>query len=146
MHVDEHAFGGAEPRAACHLGQRLERPAEAVHEAKAVGEVLPATKGKHTGMSFSVPNADVSVVDLTFRAAKDTSIEEIDRLMAHVGQARALLGKGGPVGRKLDFVAQEFNREANTLGSKSVDSKTSKASVELKVLIEQIREQVQNLE
>lgn len=72
--------------------------------------------------------------------------EELDRLTSHISEARRILGLPEAVGRRLDFMLQEFNREANTLGSKSVDGKTSKASVELKVLIEQIREQVQNLE
>ena len=72
--------------------------------------------------------------------------EELDRLASHISEARRILNLPEAVGRRLDFMLQEFNREANTLGSKSVDSKTSKASVELKVLIEQIREQVQNLE
>lgn len=72
--------------------------------------------------------------------------EELDRLTSHISEARRILSLPEAVGRRLDFMLQEFNREANTLGSKSVDQKTSKASVELKVLIEQIREQVQNLE
>ncbi len=72
--------------------------------------------------------------------------EELDRLASHVGEARRILGQNEPVGRRLDFLLQEFNREANTLGSKSVDTRTSNAAIELKVLIDQIREQVQNLE
>lgn len=72
--------------------------------------------------------------------------EELDRLTAHVAEARRILGRDEPAGRRLDFLLQEFNREANTLGSKSVDQRTSQAAVELKVLIEQLREQVQNLE
>ncbi len=72
--------------------------------------------------------------------------EELDRLDAHVGEARRVLGLRDAVGRRLDFLMQEFNREANTLGSKSVDARTSQAAVELKVLIEQLREQVQNIE
>lgn len=72
--------------------------------------------------------------------------EELDRLDAHVGEARRVLGLPEAVGRRLDFLMQEFNREANTLGSKSVDPRTSQAAVELKVLIEQMREQVQNIE
>ena len=73
--------------------------------------------------------------------------EELDRLDSHLAELRRNL-KGGkePVGRRLDFLLQEFNREANTLGSKSVDARTSNAAVELKVLIDQIREQVQNSE
>jgi Uncharacterized stress-induced protein len=72
--------------------------------------------------------------------------EELDRLGSHVSEIRRVLRQREPVGRRLDFLLQEFNREANTLGSKSVDSRTSNAAVELKVLIDQIREQVQNIE
>jgi len=72
--------------------------------------------------------------------------EELDRLSAHIAEARRALALPDPVGRRLDFLMQEFNREANTLGSKSVDQRTTQAAVELKVLIEQIREQVQNIE
>ena len=72
--------------------------------------------------------------------------EELDRLASHVAEARRILGTSEAVGRRLDFLMQEFNREANTLGSKAADPRTSKAAVELKVLIEQMREQVQNLE
>jgi uncharacterized protein (TIGR00255 family) len=72
--------------------------------------------------------------------------EELDRLDAHVGEARRVLTLSEPVGRRLDFLMQEFNREANTLASKSADQRTTRAAVDLKVLIEQMREQVQNLE
>lgn len=72
--------------------------------------------------------------------------EELDRLSSHVAEARRVFALPEAVGRRLDFLMQEFNREANTLGSKSVDSRTTQAAVELKVLIEQLREQVQNLE
>jgi uncharacterized protein (TIGR00255 family) len=72
--------------------------------------------------------------------------EELDRLDSHVVEIRRVLRQQEPVGRRLDFLLQEFNREANTLGSKSVDTRTSQAAVELKVLIDQIREQVQNIE
>ncbi|MBN6102559.1 YicC family protein [Xanthomonas sp. CFBP 8703] len=72
--------------------------------------------------------------------------EELDRLDSHIKEIRRVLRQPEPAGRRLDFLLQEFNREANTLGSKSVDSRTSNAAVELKVLIDQIREQVQNLE
>ena len=73
--------------------------------------------------------------------------EELDRLDSHLAELRRIL-KGGkePVGRRLDFLLQEFNREANTVGSKSVDARTSNAAVELKVLIDQVREQIQNIE
>ena len=72
--------------------------------------------------------------------------EELDRLQSHVSEIRQILGSAEPVGRRLDFLMQELNREANTLGSKSADISTTQASVELKVLIEQMREQVQNIE
>ncbi len=72
--------------------------------------------------------------------------EELDRLASHIAEIRRILRQREPVGRRLDFLLQEFNREANTLGSKSVDARTSNAAVELKVLIDQIREQVQNIE
>jgi len=72
--------------------------------------------------------------------------EEMDRLNTHIKEVRRLLQKGGVVGRRLDFLMQEFNREANTTGSKSVDTETTNASVEMKVLIEQMREQIQNIE
>ncbi len=72
--------------------------------------------------------------------------EELDRLTAHVAEARRTLGLREAVGRRLDFLMQEFNREANTLASKAADPRTTNAAVELKVLIEQMREQVQNLE
>ena len=72
--------------------------------------------------------------------------EELDRLASHVAEARRVFALPEAVGRRLDFLMQEFNREANTLGSKSVDARPTQAAVELKVLIEQLREQVQNLE
>ncbi|GAB2495358.1 YicC family protein [Pseudoxanthomonas sangjuensis] len=72
--------------------------------------------------------------------------EELDRLDSHVKEIRRVLGQREPVGRRLDFLLQEFNREANTFGSKSVDVRTTNIAVELKVLIDQIREQAQNIE
>lgn len=72
--------------------------------------------------------------------------EELDRLGSHVSEARRVLKLKEAVGRRLDFLLQEFNREANTLGSKSVDARSSAAAVELKVLIDQVREQIQNIE
>jgi uncharacterized protein (TIGR00255 family) len=77
---------------------------------------------------------------------KSDIAEEVDRLVTHIGEVRRILAKGGAVGRRLDFLMQEFNREANTIGSKANDIRTTNASVELKVLIEQMREQVQNIE
>jgi uncharacterized protein (TIGR00255 family) len=84
--------------------------------------------------------------ELVYLAQKMDVDEELDRLDGHVAEARRVLELGEPVGRRLDFLMQEFNREANTLGSKSADGETTAVSVELKVLIEQMREQVQNVE
>lgn len=84
--------------------------------------------------------------ELAILAVKADVIEEIDRLTAHIAAARALLAQGGPVGRKFDFLAQEFNREANTLCSKSGDIALTRIGLDLKHLIDQMREQVQNLE
>src|SRR3569623_1929565 len=72
--------------------------------------------------------------------------EKLDRLEAHLAEVRRVLGQAGAVGRRLDFLMQELLREANTLGSKSADVETTRISVEMKVLIEQKREQVQNIE
>lgn len=72
--------------------------------------------------------------------------EELERLHTHLTEVRRALNKGGLVGKRLDFLMQELNREANTLGSKSVSTETTQTAVELKVLIEQMREQVQNIE
>jgi uncharacterized protein (TIGR00255 family) len=84
--------------------------------------------------------------ELALIAQKLDIDEELDRLVSHVSEIRAVLGKGEAVGRRLDFLMQELNREANTLGSKSSDTETTKAAVDLKVLIEQMREQIQNVE
>ena len=72
--------------------------------------------------------------------------EELNRLTAHISEVRRVVKSGGAVGKRLDFLMQELNREANTLGSKSVSTESTKVSVELKVLIEQMREQIQNIE
>ena len=72
--------------------------------------------------------------------------EELNRLTAHISEVRRVLKSGGAVGKRLDFLMQELNRESNTLGSKSVSTDTTKVSIELKVLIEQMREQIQNIE
>ncbi|MBT8048830.1 MAG: YicC family protein [Xanthomonadales bacterium] len=84
--------------------------------------------------------------EVAFLAQKIDVDEELDRLDAHVTEARLVLERDDPVGRRLDFLMQEFNRESNTLSSKSVDNRTTQAAVELKVAIEQMREQVQNIE
>lgn len=84
--------------------------------------------------------------EMVMLAQKVDVAEELDRLNAHVVETRKILRKGGACGRRLDFMMQEFNREANTLGSKSINADITAAAVELKVLIEQMREQIQNIE
>jgi uncharacterized protein (TIGR00255 family) len=84
--------------------------------------------------------------ELALIAQKLDVDEELDRLDSHLVEIRDILTRDEPVGRRLDFLMQELNREANTLGSKSADTETTRASVELKVLIEQMREQIQNIE
>jgi uncharacterized protein (TIGR00255 family) len=84
--------------------------------------------------------------EMLFLAQKMDVSEELDRLDAHLGEVRRILDVEEPVGRRLDFLMQELNREANTLGSKSSAAETTRASVDLKVLIEQMREQIQNIE
>ncbi|HTN49057.1 MAG TPA: YicC/YloC family endoribonuclease [Burkholderiaceae bacterium] len=84
--------------------------------------------------------------EVTLYGMKMDVDEEIKRLTTHVGEVRRVLENGGPVGRRLDFLMQELNREANTLGSKAAAIEMTNASVELKLLIEQMREQIQNLE
>lgn len=84
--------------------------------------------------------------EVVIYAQKIDVTEELDRLETHVAEVRRVLDDPGPIGRRLDFIMQELNREANTLGSKSVDTSTTNASVDLKVAIEQMREQIQNLE
>lgn len=79
-------------------------------------------------------------------AAKADIREELDRIASHLGQAREMIGKGGPIGRRLDFLAQEFNREVNTCCSKSNDIELTNTALEMKNVVEQFREQVQNLE
>ncbi|MGH8511781.1 MAG: endoribonuclease YicC domain-containing protein, partial [Gammaproteobacteria bacterium] len=72
--------------------------------------------------------------------------EELDRLEIHLDEVRSLFGTASPIGRRLDFLLQEMNREANTIASKSAHAETTSSAVELKVLIDQMREQVQNIE
>lgn len=84
--------------------------------------------------------------EMVMLAQKTDVAEELDRLDTHVVETRKILRKGGACGRRLDFMMQEFNREANTLGSKSINTDITNAAVELKVLIEQMREQIQNIE
>ena len=84
--------------------------------------------------------------EITLFASKIDVDEELSRLAGHLAERRRVLAQGGAVGKRLDFLMQELNREANTLGSKSVDAEVSRSAMEMKILIEQMREQIQNLE
>ena len=101
------------------------------------------TRLKEAGLDA---NDDRLKQELALFATKIDIAEEVARLSTHVTEVRRVLAQGGSAGKRLDFLAQELHREANTLGSKSVDAELSQASLELKVLIEQMREQVQNIE
>jgi uncharacterized protein (TIGR00255 family) len=101
------------------------------------------TRLLETGASFEVDRLHQEAVIIATRADIQ---EEVDRLIGHVEAARDLLVSGEPVGRKLDFLAQEFNREANTLCSKAGDKAMTSIGLELKTTIDQMREQVQNIE
>ena len=94
-----------------------------------------------SGLSEDRLNQEVAIL-----VGKADVREELDRLRSHVAAARDLLAEGGAVGRKFDFLCQEFNREANTLCSKSSDVDLTRLGLDLKNAIEQMREQVQNLE
>lgn len=92
------------------------------------------------------PDQDRLEQEIALLVGRSDVAEELDRLATHLNEVRRCLKEGGSVGRKLDFLMQELNREANTLGSKSAITEVSQASMELKLLIEQMREQIQNLE
>jgi uncharacterized protein (TIGR00255 family) len=92
------------------------------------------------------PEDDRILQEITLFAGKIDVDEELSRLHAHLDEVERILSKGGAVGKRLDFMMQELNREANTIGSKSIDLQISRISMELKVIIEQMREQVQNIE
>jgi uncharacterized protein (TIGR00255 family) len=119
---------------------RVQPRVPAVHAA--YNEKL-ATRLRDAGLD---PNEDRLKQELALFATKVDVAEELARLTSHVAEVRRILKDGGSAGKRLDFLAQELHREANTLGSKSVDAEVSQAALELKVLIEQMREQVQNVE
>lgn len=121
--------------------------------AVSVRERMPdVLKAAHAKQLERVEKLDVAAdparleVELALLAQKLDVDEELDRLESHLTEIRQTLQSGDAVGRRLDFLMQELNREANTLGSKSADAATTKAAVDLKVLIEQMREQIQNVE
>lgn len=102
-----------------------------------------AARLKEAGLD---PDQDRLKQELALFATKVDVAEELSRLSTHVAEVRRVLAAGGSEGKRLDFLMQELHREANTLGSKSVDAELSQAALEIKVLIEQMREQVQNIE
>ncbi|MGB5166576.1 MAG: YicC/YloC family endoribonuclease [Woeseiaceae bacterium] len=116
---------------------------------KRMPEVLAAVRSKQ---KERIEKLDVEAdparleIELALLATKLDVDEELDRLESHIVEIREALHSDDAVGRRLDFLMQELNREANTLGSKSADAQTTKAAVDLKVLIEQMREQIQNVE
>lgn len=119
----------------------------------AVAPHIPAAITRHeermrTRLRDALGNDDDERVrqEITLYASKIDVDEELSRLHSHLTEMRRILDQGGTVGKRLDFLMQELNREANTLGSKSVDTEVARSAMEMKVLIEQMREQVQNLE
>ncbi len=135
------------------LSSQLETVTALTQEAAALAEarkddVAEALKRNLARVLDNTDGADPDRVaqELALLAVKADVTEEIDRLHAHVVAAQALLDTAGPVGRKLDFLMQEFNREANTLCSKAQNADLTRVGLELKALIDQMREQVQNVE
>lgn len=134
----------------CFIEQRLDA-IDTITEAVRVQlpQILAAQRQKLQGRLQELKaelNEDRLEQEMVILAQKADVDEELDRLKTHVGEVRRVLDKGQACGRRLDFLMQELNREANTLSSKSIVSDTTQASVELKVLIEQMREQIQNIE
>lgn len=132
------------------IEERLKRISEIVTEATPlVPGIVKAFEEKLTAKlaEAMLPAADDRVrQEVVMFASRVDVAEELNRLSAHVAEVRRVIKQGGAAGKRLDFLMQELNREANTLGSKSATNELSKMSVELKVLIEQMREQIQNIE
>lgn len=127
--------------------EKIGRLVEAAH--RRMPEVLNNLRGKLTARVTELvadPNFDRLEQELVLLAQKMDVAEELDRLETHVTEVRHTLNQSEPAGRRLDFLMQEMNREANTLGSKSADREMTQISIDLKVLIEQMREQIQNIE
>ena len=130
--------------------ERLDQISEIVVE---VGKRMPEILAEHKAKTeaklddFKIDiDQDRLAQEVVILAQKIDVAEELDRLAAHIDEVRDTIGKQEPCGRRLDFLMQELNREANTLGSKSIAISTSNNAVDLKVLIEQMREQIQNIE
>jgi uncharacterized protein (TIGR00255 family) len=136
------------------LKKLLEERLEAISERVAsLREMMPGLLAAHRQKlidRFNEARLELDTTrieqELVLLAQKMDVAEELDRLDTHVAEARHILSGDQAMGRRLDFLMQEFNREANTLGSKAIDSRSTQAAVDLKVYIEQMREQVQNIE
>jgi len=136
------------------LKAMIEQRLEAITlEAEKVQAFMPEViewQRKRITDKFTDANIDLDSTrveqELVLLAQKMDVAEELDRLNSHVSETNKILKKGGAQGRRLDFMMQEFNREANTLGSKSINTDITASAVELKVLIEQMREQIANIE
>jgi len=147
-------FLAAREREGAHLAQAIAERVDAIAAiADDIRTLIPYIRARQrskleTRMADVIQSGDPGRLEqeLVLALQKLDVDEELDRLASHIREIRRILGEREPVGRRLDFLLQEFNREANTLGSKSVDSRTAQAVVELKVLIDQIREQAQNVE
>jgi len=122
---------------------RLDRVAGRLPEIQGAFFEKLGARLREAGLS---PDEERLKQELVLFATRIDIDEEISRLLTHVAEVRRVLAAGGSAGKRLDFLMQELNREANTLGSKSVDTELTQVAVELKVLIEQMREQVQNIE
>ena len=146
--VEARATEGAE------LKKMIEQRLEGIEvEAQKVGEQMPQiVQWQREKLINRFEEAKVELEEtrveqeMVMLAQKLDVAEELDRLAAHVKETRNIMNKGGACGRRLDFMMQEFNRESNTLGSKSINAEVTQSAVELKVLIEQMREQIQNIE
>ncbi len=147
MRADEGAR--LETTVSAHLARIAELAASATRTAAAHPEALKRRLAEQVAalLEARVGLAEERLAqEAALLATKADVREEIDRLNAHVAAARELLAQGGPIGRRLDFLCQEFNREANTLCSKATDIELTRIGLDLKASIEQLREQVQNIE
>ncbi len=148
------ALGGMRSNEGARIGEMLEsRCADIEGIAASVKERMPEVLAAiRVKQKERLDKLDIAAdptrleLELALIASKLDVDEELDRLGSHLTEIRSALKSNKPVGRRLDFLMQELNREANTLGSKSADAATTKAAVDLKVLIEQMREQIQNIE
>ena len=113
---------------------------------KTINDLIATREREGKRIADMIDQRCEQIAELVLLAQRLDIDEELDRLLAHLDEIVAVLERDEPIGRRLDFLMQELNREANTLSSKSNDTETTQAAVDLKVLIEQMREQIQNIE